>query len=134
MSPPIPTELVDLFTRAGGITLGIAWFVAQLTRTIVPPVVDHLSQRRLLQTIERLADISPPARIELTLEGFVFDPRPPERPLRPKVVLRENVTGLTAGSTGRTRSGSRRSSQARIQTRPPSLKLAAVEPEARVPP
>jgi hypothetical protein len=135
MAPPIPTELVDLFAGAGGITLGIAWFVVQLTKTIVPPAIDHLSQRRLLQTIERLADISPPARIELTREGFVFDPRPPPKPpLRSRAVLRENVTGLVAGSISRTSSGSRRSSPARRQTRPTSPKLAAVEPEARLRP
>jgi site-specific DNA-cytosine methylase len=135
MAPPIPTELVDLFAGAGGITLGIAWFVVQLTKTIVPPAVDHLSQRRLLQTIERLADVSPSARIELTREGFVFDPRPPpEPPLRPRAVLRENVTGLVAASIRRTRSGSRRSSPARRQTRRTLLKLSAVETEARLPP
>jgi site-specific DNA-cytosine methylase len=106
MSPPIPTELVDLFAGAGGITLGIAWSVVQLTKTIVPPVIDYLSRRRLLQTIERLAEVSSPARIELTAEGFVFDPRQPDRPLHPETVMRENVPALVARSAGQTRSGS----------------------------
>jgi hypothetical protein len=83
MFSPIPTELVDLFAGAGGITLGIAWSVVQLSKTIVPPAINYLSRRRLLQSIERLAAVSPQARVELTAEGFVFDPRPPERPLQP---------------------------------------------------
>jgi len=52
-----PSELLDLlaFANAGSITLGTAWFLAQLVKTIVPLVVDYLSRRRLLQTIEKLA-------------------------------------------------------------------------------
>jgi len=71
-----PSELLDLlaFANAGSITLGTAWFLAQLVKTIVPLVVDYLSRRRLLQTIEKLAASSSPARIEMTSQGFVFDP------------------------------------------------------------
>ena len=94
MSPPVPTELIDLFAGPGGITLGVAWFLGQLTKSIVLSAVDHLSKRRVLQTIERLADTSPPARIELTSNGFTFDPRPPDRPPRSKMVLIENVPDM----------------------------------------
>lgn len=71
-----PSELLDLlaFANAGSITLGTAWFLAQLVKTIVPLVVDYLSRRRLLRTIEKLAASPPPARIELSSHGFVFDP------------------------------------------------------------
>ncbi len=98
MSPLAPAELLDLFAfaRAGSITLGTAWFLAQLAKTIVPSVVDYLAQRRLLQTIEKLAASPPPARIELTSQGFVFDPRLPVHSLRPPPVLSENVTALMA--------------------------------------
>jgi hypothetical protein len=70
MSPPVPTEFIDLFAGPGGVALGVAWFLAQFTKSIVLSAVDHLSKRRVLQTIERLADASPPARIELTPDGF----------------------------------------------------------------
>ncbi len=66
-----PSELLDLlaFANAGSITLGTAWFLAQLVKSIVPLVVDYLSRRRLLQTIEKLAASPPPARIEMTSQG-----------------------------------------------------------------
>jgi hypothetical protein len=76
MVPVAPVELADLFAlaSAGSITLGTAWFVVRLAKAIVPPAVDYLSRRRLLRTIEKLADSPPAARIELTSQGFVFDP------------------------------------------------------------
>jgi hypothetical protein len=74
--PLAPVKLVDLFAlaSAGSVTLGTAWFFVRLAKAIVPSVVDYLSRRRLLRTIERLAASPPPARIELTSQGFVFDP------------------------------------------------------------
>jgi hypothetical protein len=76
MVPLAPVELVDLFAlaSAGSVTLGTAWFLVRLAKAIVPSVVDYLSRRRLLRTIERLAASPPPARIELASQGFVFDP------------------------------------------------------------
>jgi hypothetical protein len=73
-----PSELLDLFAlaEARGITLGIAWLLVQMTKAIVPSVVDYLSRRRLLQTIEQLAASAPSARIQVTSQGFVFDPAP----------------------------------------------------------
>jgi hypothetical protein len=133
MSPPIPTELIDLFVGAGGITLGVAWFVVQLTKAIVQPAVSHFSYRRLLQTIERLADVSPAARIELTPGGFTFDPRPPDRPSRPPVVLVENEPDLRRdqpAGQARVRGDPRRP---RVRIRLPSLRPAAGESDGRVP-
>jgi hypothetical protein len=94
MFPRGPAELLDLlaFASAGSITLGTAWFLTQLAKTIVPSVVDYLSRRRLLQTIEKLAAFPPAARIELTSQGFVFDPRLSARSLPPPPVLDENGT------------------------------------------
>jgi hypothetical protein len=71
-----PVKLADLFSLAGvgSVTLGTAWFFLRLAKAIVPSVVDYLSRRRLLRTIERLAASPPPARIELTSQGFMFDP------------------------------------------------------------
>jgi hypothetical protein len=133
MSPPIPTELIDLFVGAGGITLGVAWFVVQLTKAIVQPAVSHFSYRRLLQTIERLADVSPAARIELTSGGFTFDPRPPDRPSRPPVVLVENEPDLRRdqpAGQARVRGDPRRP---RVRIRLQSLRPAAGESDGRVP-
>jgi site-specific DNA-cytosine methylase len=134
MSPPIPTELLDLFAGPGGIALGVAWFVVQLTKSIVPPAVDHLSKRRVLQTIERLADTSPPARIELTPEGFTFDPRPPDRPSRPEMVLIENVPDMPREQPARQAQARGDPRSPRVRIRLPSLKPAATEPKGRVPP
>jgi hypothetical protein len=94
MSPSAPAELLDLLASSGSITLGTAWFLTQLAKSIVPPAVDYLVRRQLLQTIEKLADSSPPARIELTSHGFVFDPWLPTRSMHPSPVLKENVTAL----------------------------------------
>jgi hypothetical protein len=71
-----PVKLVDLFAlaSAGSVTLGVAWFLVRLAKAVVPSVVDYLSRRRLLRTIEKLAASPPPARIELTSQGFVFEP------------------------------------------------------------
>jgi hypothetical protein len=71
-----PGTLFDLFAlaSASSVTLGTAWFLVRLAKAIVPSAVDYLSRRRLLRTIERLAASPPPARIELTSQGFVFDP------------------------------------------------------------
>jgi hypothetical protein len=76
MFPSAPVKLVDLFAlaSAGSITVGTAWFLVRLAKAIVPSVVGYLSRRRLLRTIEKLAASPPPARIELTSQGFVFDP------------------------------------------------------------
>jgi hypothetical protein len=76
MSPVVPVKLADLFAlaSAGSVTLGTAWFLMRVAKAIVPSVVDYLSRRRLLRTIEKLAASPPPARIELTSQGFVFDP------------------------------------------------------------
>jgi hypothetical protein len=134
MSPPIPTELLDPFAGPGGIALGVAWFVVQLTKAIVPPAVDHLSKRRVLQTIERLADTSPPARIELTPEGFMFDPRPPDRPSRLEMVLIENVPDMPREQPARQAQARGDPRSPRVRIRLPSLKPAAVEPKGRMPP
>jgi hypothetical protein len=98
MFPWGPADLLDMFAfaSAGSITLGTAWFLAQLAKTIVPSVVDYLSRRRLVQTIEKLAASPPAARIELTSQGFVFDPRLPACSVPPPPVLSENVTALMA--------------------------------------
>src|SRR6266508_1264604 len=71
-----PVKLADLFALAsvGSVTLGTAWFLVRLANAIVPSVVDYLSRRLLLRTIEKLAASPPPARIELTSRGFGFDP------------------------------------------------------------
>jgi hypothetical protein len=76
MLPSAPVKLVDLFAlaSAGSVTVGTAWFVVRLAKAIVPSVVGYLSRRRLLRTTEKLAASPPPARIELTSQGFVFDP------------------------------------------------------------
>jgi hypothetical protein len=76
MLPSVTIKLVDLFVfaSAGSVTLSTAWFLVRLAKAIVPSAVDYLSRRRLLRTIEKLAASSPPARIELTSQGFVFDP------------------------------------------------------------
>jgi len=94
MSQLAPAELLDLLTSSGSITLGTAWFLTRLAKSIVPPAVDYLVRRRLLQTIEKFAASPPPARIELTSQGFVFDPLLPARSMYPSPVLRENVTAL----------------------------------------
>jgi hypothetical protein len=134
MSPPVPAEFVNLFAGPGGITVGVAWFLGQLTKSIVPSAVDHLSKRRVLQTIERLADTSPTARIELTPDGFTFDPRPPDRPPRPPMVLIENVPDVPRDQPPRQARVRGEPRRPRIRIRWPSLKPAAVEPEDRVPP
>jgi hypothetical protein len=74
--PVAPVKLADPFAlaSAGSVTLGTACFLVRLAKAIVPPAVDYLSRRRLLRTIEKLAASPPPARIELTSQGFVFDP------------------------------------------------------------
>jgi hypothetical protein len=71
-----PVKLADLFAlgSVGSVTLGTAWFLVRLAKAIVPSTVDYLTRRRLLRTIEKLAASPPPARIELTSRGFVFDP------------------------------------------------------------
>jgi hypothetical protein len=76
MFPVAPVEHADLFAlaSAGSVTLGTAWFLVRLAKAIVPSAADYLSRRRLLRTIEKLAASPPPARIELTSQGFVFDP------------------------------------------------------------
>lgn len=134
MSPPVPTEFVDLFAGPGGIALGVAWFLGKLTRSIVLSVVYHLSTRRVLQTIERLADASPPSRIELTPDGFTFDPWPPDHPSRPKMVLIENVPGVPGDQPARQAGVRGEPRRSRVRIRWPSPKPAAVEPEGRVPP
>lgn len=76
MSPVAPARLADLFAlaSAGSVTLGTVWLLVRLAKAIVPSAVAYLSRRRLLRTIEKLAASPPPARIELTSRGFVFDP------------------------------------------------------------
>jgi hypothetical protein len=73
MSPVAPARLADLFALSG-VTLGTVWLLVRLAKAIVPSAADYLSRRRLLRTIEKLAASPPPARIELTSQGFVFDP------------------------------------------------------------
>ena len=76
MSPVAPARLADLFAlgSVASVTLGTVWLLVRLAKAIVPSAVDYLSRRRLLRTIEKLATSPPPARIELTSRGFVFDP------------------------------------------------------------
>jgi hypothetical protein len=76
MPPVAPVNLADLFAlaSAGSVTLGTLWLLVRLTKAIVPSAVDSLSRWRLLRTIEKLAASPPAARIELTSQGFVFDP------------------------------------------------------------
>jgi hypothetical protein len=76
MFPVAPVEHADLcaLASASSVTLGTAWFLVRLAKAVVPSAVDYLSRRRLLRTIEKLAVSPPPARIELTSQGFVFDP------------------------------------------------------------
>jgi hypothetical protein len=134
MSPPTPTELLDPFAGRGGIALGVAWFLGQLTKSIVLSAVDHLSKRRVLQTIERLACLPPPARIELTQDGFTFDPRPLARPSRPQMILIENVPDMPRDQPARQARSHNDPRRHRIWIRLRSLKSAAVEPKGRVPP
>jgi len=47
MSQLAPAELLDLLTSSGSITLGTAWFLTRLAKSIVPPAVDYLVRRRL---------------------------------------------------------------------------------------
>jgi hypothetical protein len=134
MSPLTPTELLDPFAGRGGIALGIAWFLGQLTKSIVLAAVDYRSKRRVLQTIERLASVPSPARIELTRDGFTFDPLPPDRPSQPQMILIENVPDMPGDQPARQARSHSNPRRHRIWMRLQSLKSTAVEPKGRVPP
>jgi hypothetical protein len=105
----------------------VVWFAIAISIGVVAPVVGHLSERRRLQSLERLAKDLHPTRIHFTSPGFTIEsPGAPDHPMPTSSTRADNVIELLPYLERRAGMDAQQSFQRRgLQRREASLKPAA---------
>ncbi len=118
MVPLVSLDFIDQLREA-------VWVAIAISIGVVAPVVGHLSERRRLRSLERLAKDLHPTRIQFTSPGFTIEsPEAPDHPMRTSSTWADNVIELLpylerrAGMVAQ-QSPQRRGLHPRNQRRPP---------------